>query len=193
MPPGSDSFPTSYAIHAAITDDDLDSTPFDASVRVLSLEDAMKSIADELRLRIVQAPNAAVAGALQNALDELVGNHDGQPPTNGALDKLLANDPGGTITKLRAVMTYLIAAESSGAGDLTAMKDLLGLIAEGTATAAYERANAMIPAPSSGQKRSLSAIANLILNGHTQLAARQYTQACDSFRQATEKAINLVR
>jgi hypothetical protein len=182
-----------FAIHAAITDDNGGSTPFDTTVRVLSLEDAMKSIADELRQRIVQAPNAGAAGALQNALDELVGNLDGQPPTNGALDKLLANDPVGTITKLRAVIAYLITAESQGAGDLTSMKDLLGLIAEGVATTAYERASTLIPAPSPGQVRSLRTIANLILNGHTQVTAHQYLQACESFRQATEKAINLMR
>lgn len=181
-----------FAIHAAITDDDLDSTPFDTTVRVLSLEDAMKSIADELRQRIVQAPNAGVAAALQDALDNLVGNLGGQPPTNGALDKLLANDPVGTITKLRAVIAYLITAESQGAGNLTSMKDLLGLIAEGVATAAYEKANTLIPAPSPGQVRALRTIANLILSGHAQLAAHQYLESCDSFRLATDKAIELV-
>lgn len=182
-----------FAIHAAITDDDLDSTPFDTTVRVLSLEDAMKSIAAELRLRIVQAPNAGVAAALQGALDNLVGNLGGQPPTNGALDKLLANDPVASILKLRAVIAYLISAESQGAGNLTSMKDLLGLIAEGIATTAYEKANTLIPAPSPGQVRTLRTIANLILNGHAQLAVRQYLEGSDSFRQATEKAVNLVR
>jgi hypothetical protein len=180
-----------FPIHAAITDDDLASTPFDTTVKVLSLEDAIRSVADELRELIEQATDPSVAAALMAALDELVGNHGGQPPTNGALDKLLANDPVGTVTKLRAVMANLILAETRGAGDLTSMKDLLGLVAEGVATTAYERARTRIPSPSPGQTRALRTIADLIVHGHAQLAAHQYLFACDDFRQATDKALKL--
>lgn len=180
-----------FPIHAAITDDDGGSTPFDTSVKVLSLEGAMESIADELRDLIAHATDPDVAAALMAALDNLVGNHGGHPPTNGALDKLLANDLVATVTKLRAVIASLILAESRGAGDLTSMKDLLGLIAEGVATTAYERARALIPSPSPGQTRTLRTIADLILHGHAQLAAHQYLAACDDFRLATDKAVKL--
>lgn len=48
-------------------------------------------------------------------------------------------------------------------------------------------------APNHAGPRLTRGIANLIQSGYEQLAAHQYVVACDSFRQATEKAIILVR
>ena len=70
------------------------------------------------------------------------------PPTNGATDKLDAKDPVAAITKLRAAISDLLTAESRGAGNLGSLKDLLGLVAEGIATASYQKAQAAIPSPS---------------------------------------------
>jgi hypothetical protein len=187
------SSPGTHTIATTITDDDGGATTVERTVEVLSLEDAIEQVADELTDLIAQATNPRVASALRSARDELIGNHTGQPPTNGALDKLQANDPVGAITKLQSALDYLITAESRGAGNLTSLKDLIGLVAEGIATGAYERAKALLGTPSSGQARTLATIADLIARGHTKLAAHQYAGACDDFRQATSKAVSLRR
>lgn len=51
----------------------------------------------------------------------MTGNHGGTPPTNGALDLLDADDPAGAITKLSAAIAFLMTAQASGAGDLSAL------------------------------------------------------------------------
>jgi PKD domain len=185
--------PGTYDIRATITDDDGAATPVTISVEVVSLEDVVQAVADDLTDLIAAATDAEVAAALRNAREELLGNHDGKPPTNGALDKLEADDAVGAITKLRAAISYLMLAESSGAGDLSAMEDLLGLVAEAIAGGAYQEAQLAVAPPSPGEARALSTIAALIAQGHLQLGDGQYLDACDRFRQATAKALQLVR
>jgi hypothetical protein len=183
--------PGTYDIVATITDDDGGASPVTVTVEVLSPTSAIDAVADQLTGLIASATDPAVAAALRNARDELIGNHGGTPPTNGALDKLEADDPVGAITKLRAAISYLELAESSGAGDLSALRDLLGLVAEAIATGAYHEAAAAVAPPSPGEARTLAAIADLIAEGHQQLSDGQYLSACDRFRQATAKALNL--
>lgn len=181
----------SYSITATITDDDGGATSAEFTIEVLSLEDAIEHVADELTTLIEAASDTRIASALRAARDELIGNVGGDPPTNGALDKLEEDDPVGAITKLRAAISDLITAESSGADDLSPLKDLLGLVAEGIATGAYFEAEAAVSPPSPGQAKTLAAIADLIARGHQQLIDHRYAKACDSFRQATEKALEL--
>ena len=180
-------------ITATITDDDGGATPVELTIEVLSLEDAIERVAEDLTDLIAATTDARVRTALLAARDELIGNHTGTPPTNGAVDKLDASDPVGAITKLRAAIGFLITAESRSAGalDLTSYKDLLGLVAEGIATAENEKAKTRVPAPSANQAKTFAAIATLITQGHQRLATGQYLTACDSFRQATEKALSL--
>jgi hypothetical protein len=183
--------PGSRVITLTITDDDGGATTRQLTVRVLSLVEAIRGVADDLTQLIQSATSTSIASALRAARDELVGNLGGTPPTNGAIDKLDANDPSTAITKLRAAISGLVTAESRGAGNLTAMKDLLGLVAEGIATASYQKAQAAIPSPSAGQAKTLASIAESIRAGHDQLAAKAYLGACDSFRAATDKAVRL--
>lgn len=180
-----------YDIVTTITDDDGGVTPATVRVEVLSPADAIEEIGDELSDLINGATDPGVADALRHARDELIGNHGGTPPTNGALDKLDVDDPVGAITKIRAAISYLEQAESLGAGDLSAMKGLLGLVAEAIATGAYHDAQAAVAPPSPGEARTLATIAGLIALGDQKLSGGQYLSACDSFRQATAKALKL--
>ena len=123
---------------------------------MLSLEDAIELVADTLTELIAATTDTGIAAALRAARDELIGNHGGTPPTNGALDKLEADDPVAAITKLKAAIAKLVTAESRGAGDLSALKDLLGLVAEGIATAEYHEAQAAVSPPSPGQAQDLA-------------------------------------
>ena len=185
------SAPGTYRITATVTDDDLGATTKEFTVTVLSLEDAIERIADRLTELIDAATDSRVAAALRAARDELIGNHTGTPPTNGAVDKLDADDPVGAITKLKAAIAMLITSESRGAGDLSALKDMLGLVAEGIATAEYREAEAAVSPPSPGQAKALATIAATIAQAHQKLVDDAYLSACDDLRQATQKALQL--
>jgi hypothetical protein len=182
-----------FTITATVTDDDGGATPVSQTIHVLSPKDLIQNVADQLTQLIGSTSNAKVAAALRAARDELIGNHGGKPPTNGATDKLDANDPSGAITKLGNALGYLITAESLGAGDLTTLKDSLGLAAEAIATGVYQRAVTALPHPSAGQASTLNTIAALIAQGHQQLVAHQYQNACSSFRLASDKGLGLLK
>jgi hypothetical protein len=184
--------PGTFEIVATITDDDKEGSAVSFTIQVLSIEQAITSVVEQIDLLLSTATDPRVLAALRDARDELTGNHAGTPPTNGALDRLEANDPVGAITKLSAALAFLAAAQSRGAGDLSALANLLGLAAEGIATTAYYQATVALPAPSRGQARTLESIAQLVVTGHQLVGAGQYTAACDSFRQATQKALNLI-
>jgi hypothetical protein len=181
-----------YQVVATITDDDLGASSASLTIRVLSIQDAITDVVEQVDALLATATNPRVVSALRNARDELTGNHGGTPPTNGALDLLDAHDPAGAITKLAAAIGFLLSAETNGAGDLSALTSLLGLAAEGIAATAYYQATVATPNPSRGQARTLAAIAGLITTGHDLLANRQYNDACGNFRQATLKAFTLM-
>jgi hypothetical protein len=185
--------PGSYTITATLTDDDGGATSKQFSLEVLSLEDALRDVVDQLNALIEQESDARILAALRAARDELTGNHGSTPPTNGALDKLAEEDPVTAITKIRASIANLIDAETRGAGDLRALKDMLGLVAQGIATGLHAKAQAHLPNPSPGQAKALATIASLILKGHEQLVGDQHLDACHSFRQAAEKALQLMK
>ena len=166
--------PGTRVITLTLTDDDGGATTRTFTVKVLSLVDAIKGVADTLTQLIQSATDPRVASALRAARDDLIGNHGGSPPMNGATDKLDADAPSAAITKLKAAISELITAESRGAGDLTSLKDLLGLVAEGIATASYEEAKAATPSPNPGQAKTLQRSRELIASGHGQLVAKQY-------------------
>jgi hypothetical protein len=182
----------SHTIVATVTDDDGGVATVAHTIEVLSLEDALEQVADALTERAAQTSDSRVRSALLAARDELIGNHAGQPPTNGAVDKLEQDDPVGAITKIRAATTQLLTAEAQGGGNLTSLKDLLGLVAEAIATGAKQEAIAAVGTPSASEAKALATIEALITTGHTQLASGQYVKACESFRQAAAKALALV-
>lgn len=185
--------PGTFDVVATVTDDDGGATTTTITVRVLSPADAIEAVADQLTALLASATDPAVADALRNARDALIGNLGGSPPTNGALDKLEADDPVGAITKLRAAVSSLQLAESLGAVDLSALKNVLGLVAEAIATAALVDAQAAVAPPSPGEERALARIVALIALGHAQLGSGQHLDAFGSFRQAVSRALDLIR
>lgn len=179
-------------ISTTVTDDDGGATTVDRTIVVMSPADALATVADQLTDLIGAASDDLVSTALTSARDEMIGNHGGTPPTNGAVDQLDADDPVSAITKIEAAIADLTTAESLGGGDLGALKDLLGLIAQGIATDAEQQARAAIPNPSRGQEKALATIAGLIEQGHHELIGHHYADACAHFRRATSKALGLM-
>ena len=186
--------PGSITIQATVTDDDGGATTVTRTVDVLSLEDAIRSLAERLTVLISGATNPLVSTALRSARDELIGNRGGQPPTNGAADKLASGEPSAAITKLRSAIGFMITAEARGGPDLSQMKGVAGLVAEAIATGEFQRARARVGAsPSAGQAKTLATISALIAAGHEKLTNAAYLAACDSFKQATDKSAALKR
>ena len=165
-----------YDIVATITDDDLDPSAVSFTIQVLSIEQAITDVVEQIDALLATATDPKVVAALLNARSELIGNHGGTPPTNGALDLLDADDPAGAITKLAAALAFLMTAQSRGAGDLSALASLLGLAAEGIATTAYYEASVAVPNPSRGQARALDSMKQLINAGHALVANGQVRQ-----------------
>jgi hypothetical protein len=184
--------PGTYEIVATITDDDHGASAVSFTIQVLSITQAITDAVEQIDALLSTATDPSVVAALLDARDELIGNHGGTPPTNGALDLLDADNPAGAITKLSAALAFLMTAEASGAGDLSALADLLGLAAEGIATTAYYEATVAIPNPSRGQARAFDSIAQLVVAGHELVAGGKYGEACERFRQATQKALTLM-
>lgn len=182
-----------YNVTTTVTDDDHGATPVTLQIRVMTPEEAIQFLAGQLNGLIAAATDARVKAALIAVRDDLIGNKTGQPPANGAFDKLTAKDPVAAIAKLAAAIGHLAYAESIGAGDLSAMKDMIGMIGEAIAKSAYDTAKALFPTPSKGQKAALQAIADLITAGHAQLLNDQWSMAMDSFKQATGRAVDLRR
>jgi len=185
--------PGSYDVVTTITDDDLGATTVHRSVVVVSAADLIDDVANRLTTLIGQSTSPAVVAAVTNARNELIGNHAGHPPTNGAVDKLAAGDAVGAITKLKAAIAFLQSAEAAGAGDLATFKDLLGLTAEAIATDVYAQARSRFPAPTAKQAAALQAVADLITQAHQRLVQHQYPAACDTYRQAAERSVALRR
>lgn len=158
---------------------------------VLSPEGAIENVVVRIDELIAGTTSSGVRSALQAARSELVGNRDGTP-TNGAVDKLEEGAPAAAITKLRAAISDLLTAEAQGGGDLSLLEDLLGRTAEAIATAEYEKAKAAVgTTPSPGEERALARISALILEGRAELESGAYLDACESFRQATARAVEL--
>ena len=161
--------------------------PFD----VYSPEVAIYSAVSLVETARSGTTDTRIRSALQAAVDDLLGNNGGSG-TNGALDKLL-DDPAGGITKLRSALVNVLAAEALGAGNLSNLKRLLGQTAEAIAVEQYERAKSALGVPSPGQAQALARIAADIQTGRGNLQAARYLDAFDSFRQATTRALNLMR
>ena len=156
---------------------------------VFSLAGAVENAVDDLDALIAATTNAGARQALEAARDDLAGNKVGAS-TSGALDKL-DDDPAGAITKLRSALSNLLTAEARGATGLAGLKQLLGQTAEAIATDEYEQAKSAVGTPSPGEAQALARITAAIEAGREQLQANQYLDACDSFRQATTRALNL--
>ena len=181
----------SYGVGVAVTDDDGGVATVLLPLEVLSPADALEAVIDAIDALIAGGGSAAELRALQRARDELAGNKGGHA-NNGAVSKLAEGDLVAAITKIRAALGDLSDAEAAGAGDLSPLRDLLGMAAASIANEALADATAALGTPASADQMELDAIAALIAEGSALLAAGDHDGACVKFRQATGKAADLV-
>lgn len=180
-----------HDIAVRITDDDGGTTTVIRTITVMTPAEALAATVDELDVLITSTPDGPARDSLVEARDDIVGNHDGQA-TNGALTKLDDDEPATAITMIGAAVEHLVDAETAGAGDLTALKDLLGLIAITIADQTCSDVSAVLDPPSRGQGRQLDRASRLLDSGTQALQDDRYETAIEASRQATEICLGLV-
>lgn len=159
--------------------------PDDTAYRFLQL--AAVSLTDLLD----SALSGDDAETIQDALDALIGNHAGAAD-NGAMDALNAGEPVSAISHIiRALKALDGIGDESLESVLSSAREMLGFSAESIAKSELAEAEAAIGSPSSGEAKDLAKIQLLINKGQANLASGSYRKACQSFRQATAKAIEL--
>jgi hypothetical protein len=135
--------------------------------------------------------NTKVIAALRDARHNLAGNPNGNP-RNGANQELASNDLVAALVKIGAAIKALESAEVSGAGDLSALKYLLGLAGESVAQGTYLEAVAAIGSPSPGEAAQLQRVRQAITDGHARLADGEYLAAIDLFKDGVGRALSLL-
>jgi glycosidase len=182
--------PGVYTVTFRVTDDDGDTGTDSRLVEVLGPVEATGNVISDIDDLLMSATDPAVIDALQEVRDALDGNNEGAA-NNGAIDKLVSDDLEAALVKIEAAIEALEEAESAGAGDLSALKTHLTLIAQWVAQSAYEDAVAATDPPSKGEQKQLNRIQQALDDGHVLLTADEYLAALDKFQEAVKRSLAL--
>jgi hypothetical protein len=180
-----------YTITLEVSDDDGGVTTATKTITVVTPAYIVGGVVNQIDQLLAATTNRVVIRALRDARDNLAGHNDGSAH-DGALDALASDDLIAALEKIGSAMESLQRAESAGAGDLSNLKDLLGLAGESIAQGAYQEAVDAIATPSSGQALQLQRIRQSIIDGHGRLINRDYLAAIDLFKDATGRALSLL-
>ncbi len=116
-----------YLITLQVEDDDGGSDEASTLLTVVEAEAAINRVIAIVSTIISAEPSPEVAEALNDVLRALEGSNDGSA-SNGAIDKLEADNVQAALVKLASALGGLDASEQAGAGDLTLLKNLLMLV-----------------------------------------------------------------
>jgi hypothetical protein len=183
--------PGLYTLRLEVADDDGGVAGGTRSITVVSPIEALQSIVGQIDLLLSGMTNTKVIAALRDARHNLAGNPNGNP-RNGANQELASNDLVAALVKIGAAIKALESAEVSGAGDLSALKYLLGLAGESVAQGTYLEAVAAIGSPSPGEAAQLQRVHQAITDGHARLADGEYLAAIDLFKDGVGRALSLL-
>jgi PKD domain len=183
--------PGSYQAVATVTDDDGGTATESIAIDVVDPAAAIEGVGDQLEDLLDDGYSPAVNEAIAQALQELLGSAGGQA-AGGALDLLETGDTEAAMVKLIAAVEALQQAEAAGGPNLDAAMDLLGLIGQALAQAAYADAQAAVAPASPGEQHQLDKIANLITVGKAALIGGDDVGALEDFWTAVQKAEALV-
>jgi hypothetical protein len=120
--------PGDYTIELHVQDDDGGVAARSGSVAVATAEEAISAVIAAIDA-IVAAGNLSpeVADALEDVRRALDGSNDGEA-SNGAIDKLDPASVQAALVKLSSALDSLALSEDSGAGDLSALENILLLV-----------------------------------------------------------------
>ena len=180
-----------YTIRLEVTDDDAGRTTASSSFEVFSPTDALRWVVDQIIALESATTNARIKSALSDARFKLAGNPKGSP-RNGAIQELVKGDLVAAVNKIAAAIGNLESAEALGAGDLSNLKYMLGLIGESIAQGAFLQAVVAVGAPSPGEAAQLQRIREDITEGHARLLDGDFVGAVDLFKDATGRAVSLL-
>lgn len=179
-----------YTIAFEVKDDDNGMTTATKTIIVVTPAELVRMVIDKIDQLLATTTNSAVARALRDARDSLAGHNNGSAH-DGALDALASGEFVAALEKIGAAIEALQRAETAGAGDLSELKNLLGLAGESVAQGAYQDAIEAVGTPNPGQALQLETIRQLIIDGHTRLVNSQYLAAIDLFKDAVGRARSL--
>jgi len=185
------SSPGNYTIRLEVTDDDAGRATASSSFDVFSPTEALLWVVDQIKALESATTNTRIKSALTDARFKLNGNPKGSP-RNGAIQELANGDLVAALVKIAAAITALESAEGLGAGNLSNLKYILGLVGESVAQGAFLQAVAAVGAPSPGEAAQLLRIRQDITEGHTQLLNGAFVAAINLFKDATGRAVSLL-
>ena len=123
-----------------------------------------------------------VVDAIQNAIDNLIGNNGGAA-SNGALDQIDLENFNSALVKLGAAIEALILAESlDGVLDLTAEKQILALAGAAVVEQAIENANTIATSPK--DFTSIAEAEGLLAVGEGLVSSGAFLTAIETFQEA---------
>lgn len=181
--------PGEYDVTLAVSDDDTGVGTATYSVTVVDPAGAITEAVDHLRALATDPsmPPPAIA-AIDEGLGHLVGRAGGSA-ANGALVLLERGNRNAALEMLEQTLIDLERAEANGAGDLSAVKSLLALIAKSVALDSIERAEAIAVRPPA--QRKVDQARDLVLAGDQALAALDPVRAVDAYQQAVRQVEEL--
>jgi hypothetical protein len=183
--------PGTYQAVASVTDDDGGTATVSIAIDVVDPAAAIEAVGDQLKDLLDDGYSPAVNQALTQALQKLLGSAGGQA-ASGALDLLKAGDTEAAMVKLIAAVQALQQAQAAGGPNLDATMDLLGLIGQALAQAAYADAQAAVTPASPGEQHQLDKIASLITAGKAALIGGEHIGALEDFLTAVQKSEALI-
>lgn len=178
-----------YDVEVHVIDDDGGTAQTTLTVEVLSIEDAIGVIVDEIDDAIASSTSAPEIRTLARARDALIGSSGGLGQ-DGALDHLENGNLVAAMVRLGEAVELLELAASNGA-DVDLALDLLGAVAGSIAQSAYADAVDATDPPSQVQRAQLAAIESLLIEAAGHLAAGDHQAGVDVYIEAVRRAAPL--
>ena len=183
--------PGLYTLSLEVSDDDTGIGPVTAGITVVDSAEAIEVLIGQLEaLAADPALDPMAVDAINDALAQLIGE-DGGDAANGALDELAKGNLNAALVKMWLAMQSLEAAEaSSDSLELTALKSLLALTAKSATITAIVEVESL--AVRRNDLRKIADAYDLVAEGDGLLAAQEYVDAVDAYREAAQEVQGIV-
>ncbi|HZN03157.1 MAG TPA: hypothetical protein VFD06_06170, partial [Candidatus Polarisedimenticolia bacterium] len=182
--------PGEQLVNLQVLDDDGGLLSPTTTVNVLDARGAILLLIDQIDVRIAGSTGSHRA-AWQAVRDLLDGNLLGDP-SNGAIDKLDADDLEAAVLRVIQSIGALRNATLVTGTDTTDMQAMLALSAWSIAVEAQKDAIAATNPPTAGEAKQLGRIQSSITTGAARLASNDWSGAAQKFHDAVKLAVALL-